>query len=352
MTLTAVQHIIPLTTIVRERQLPLKGTVRARLHQKVAPGDIVAEAAWAREHIFLDVARTFGMTSQAADKCMRCKPGETLQAGAVVAIGRGLVPKVIRTPRAAKVVACGGGQVLLEAGETRVELRAGLSGVVTEVLPDRGVVIQTVGALIQGVWGNGRVDTGVMVNLADKPDTVLAADRLDVSMRGSIIVAGQVKDAAVLKAAAEMPVRGLLLGSLLPSLLPEAREVRYPIVLTDGFGPVPMNSAAYRLITSNTKREATLNAESFDRYTGARPEVIIPLPSDMPPPPPQDAEVFAPGQTVRLRRQPAAGAIGTIIELRPGLSLFPSGLRAPAAEVRLENGEQLLIPLVNMEVVG
>jgi hypothetical protein len=128
--------------------------------------------------------------------------------------------------------------------------------------------------------------------------------------------------------------------------------MRYPIVLTDGFGPLPMNSAAYRLVTTNAKREATLNAELFDRYSGARPEVIIPLPSDMPPPPPQDAEVFAPGQSVRLRRQPAAGMIGTIMELRPGLTVFPSGLRAPAAQVKLENGEQLLIPLVNMEVVG
>lgn len=352
MTLAAVQHILPLTTIVRERLLPVKGSVRARLHQKVAPSDIVAEVAWAREHIFLDVARTFGVSGEAADKLIRCKPGDNLQAGAVIAVGGGLLPKAVRAPRAAKVVASGGGQVLLESGETRVELRAGLSGVVTEVIADRGVVIQTVGALIQGVWGNGRVDTGVMINLADTPDTLLTADRLDVSMRGSIIVAGEVKEAAVLQAAAELPVRGLVIGGLFPSLLPLAREVHYPIVLTDGFGSLPMNSAAYRLITTNGKREATLNAEVYDRYSGARPEVIIPLPSDMPPPPPQDAEVFAPGQSVRLRRQPAAGMIGTIMELRPGLTVFPSGLRAPAAQVRLENGEQLLIPLVNMEVVG
>lgn len=352
MTLAAVQHILPLTTIIRQRALPVKGTVRARLHQKVAPGDIVAEAVWARDHIFLDVARTLGITGDAADKRMRCKPGEALQAGAVVAVGLGLVPKVIRAPRASKVVACGGGQILLESGETRVELRAGLSGVVTEVIPDRGVVIQTVGALIQGVWGNGRVDTGALINLADRPETVLEAARLDVSMRGSIIVAGQVKDASVFQSAAELPVRGLLIGSLLPSLLSAAREQHYPIVLTDGFGPLPMNSAAYQLITTNAKREATLNAEVFDRYTGARPEVIIPLPSDAPPPPPQDVEAFAPGQTVRLRREPAAGMVGTIVGLRQGMSLFPSGLRAEAAEVRLENGEQMLIPLVNLEVVG
>ena len=33
--------------------------------------------------------------------------------------------------------------------------------------------------------------------------------------------------------------------------------MRYPIMLTDGFGSMPMNSAAYRLLTTNAKREAT-----------------------------------------------------------------------------------------------
>jgi hypothetical protein len=191
-----------------------------------------------------------------------------------------------------------------------------------------------------------------MINLAEKPDSELTVNRLDVIMRGSIIVAGQVKQAEVLQAAAELPLRGLILGSLLPSLLPVAREMRYPIILTDSFGVLPMNSAAYRLISTNAKRETTVNAEFFDRYSGARPEVIIPLPVTSEPPQPRDVEVFAPGQTVRLRRQPAAGLIGTIMGLHAGLAAFPSGLRAEAAEVKLENGEQLLIPLVNLEVVG
>ena len=352
MALAPVHHILPLTTIVRERVLPVKGKVLARLSQKVSPADVVAEATWAREHIFLDVARTLNITADAADKLMRFKEGDKVLAGAAVAVGKGLLPKVVKSPSDGRVVAAGGGQVLIELGESHMELRAGIPGTVTQVLPDRGVVIQTTGALIQGVWGNGRIDTGVMINLAEKPDTELTVSRLDVSMRGSVIVAGQVKQADALKAAADLPVRGLIIGSLFPSLLSVAREMRYPIILTDSFGVLPMNSAAYRLISTNAKREVTLNAEFFDRYSGARPEVIIPLPVTTEPAQPHDVEVFAPGQSVRLRRQPAAGFIGTIVVLQPGLSVFPSGLRVAAAEVRLENGEQLLIPLVNLEVVG
>jgi hypothetical protein len=338
--------------IVRERRLPAEGTVRVRQGQKVRAGDIVADATWSREHYFLDVARTLGIPTNAADRLMRYKAGDKVAAGAVIAEGGSVLQKTVRAPSGGRVVAAGGGQVLIESGEVRVELRAGLSGTVRDILPDRGVVIQTAGALIQGVWGNGRVDTGVMINLADKPEAQLVPARLDVSMRGSILVGGQVSDADTLRTAAEVAVRGLLIGSLFPSLVPLAREMRYPIVVTDGFGTMPMNSAAYRLISTNIQREATLNAEAFDRYSGARPEVIIPLPAQAPPPVPRDAEVFAPGQTVRVRRQPATGLIGTIVRLPPGLSSFASGLRAPGAEVRLENGQLLLVPLVNLEVVG
>ena len=105
-------------------------------------------------------------------------------------------------------------------------------------------------------------------------------------------------------------------------------------------------------LSSLSQREATLNAEGFDRYSGARPEVIIPLPTHTSPAVPRDTEVFAPGQTVRVRRQPAAGMIGTIEMLPAGFSAFASGLRAPGAQVRMENGQDVLVPLVNLEVVG
>jgi len=345
-------HILPLTTIVRERLLPVKGKVNARLNQKVSPTDIVAEATWAREHVLVDVARVLNLTADAADKLIRCKVGDRVSVGTVIATGRGLLPKTVKVPKEGRVTAAGGGQVLLEVGESRMELRAGISGNVVQIIPDRGVVIQTSGALIQGVWGNGRVDTGVMINLAEKPDTVLTAGRLDVSFRGSVIIAAQVRDAETLQAAADLPVRGLILASLYPSLLPMAREMRYPILLTDGFGSMPMNSAAYKLLTTNAKREATLNAEVFDRYSGAQPEVIIPLPVSSEPALPRDVETFAPGQTVRMRRSPMMGMIGSIMNLHPGLTMLPGGLRAVCAEIKFENGEQALVPLVNLEVVG
>ncbi len=350
--LAPVLHILPLATIVRERTLPVSGKVNVHVNQRVNPTDVIAEASFAREHALLDVARTLGISAAAADRLIKVKEGDRLPQGALVAEGRGLFARSIKTPRAGRVMIVGGGQVLMEVGDTRVELRAGLPGVVTRVLPERGVIIQTAGALIQGVWGNGRIDNGLMVSLLEKPDDVLNADRLDVSLRGSVILGGHVRDLETLKAAAELPVRGLILSSLLSPLIVSAYQMRYPIIVMDGFGAMPMNSAAFKLLTTNNKREVTVNAEHFDRYNGNRPEVIIPLPVSTEPPEPNDFETFAVGQTVRLRRPPNAGMIGTLSNLPAGLSTLPTGLRAPAAEVKLESGEALLVPLVNLEVVG
>jgi len=345
-------HILPLTTIRRVRRLPVSGTVYAHLNQRVTPTDVVAETKWSREHVVIDVARTLHIPVSVADGLIRCKVKDDLAAGTVIATGGGLVRMSIKTPKPGRVVAVGGGQVLLETGETDIRLRAGMPGVVVDVIPGRGVVIQNFGTLIQGVWGNGRLGNGTLVNLTEQQDDVFKASGLDVSHRGSIILGGICQDPESLQAAGELPVRGLILSSIHPSLLPLAGQMRYPIMVTDGFGALPMNSAAYKLLSTNVEREVALNAEAYDRYSGARPEVIIPLPVAQEPAAPRDVEEFAAGQTVRMRRPPSLGGIGTISSLMPGQSIMASGLRTLAAEVKLESGETVLVPLVNLEVVG
>src|SRR5436190_24361353 len=102
--LAPVLHILPLTTIVRERTLPVAGKVIARLDQRVNPTDVVAEANFAREHVLLDVARTFGISTTAADKLIQVKEGDRLTEGALVAEMSGFIARSIKAPRAGRVM--------------------------------------------------------------------------------------------------------------------------------------------------------------------------------------------------------------------------------------------------------
>ncbi|OGN73674.1 MAG: hypothetical protein A2X25_15050 [Chloroflexi bacterium GWB2_49_20] len=352
--LAPVVHILPLTTIRRERLLPVSGRVVARLDQKVSPVDVVADANLGQHHILVDVARLLGITPDKADGLIQCKIGERLTTNQLIAQIPGLISHPVQSPNDGRVVAVGGGQVLMEIGDIIFELRASIPGIVTRLIPDRGVEITANGTLIQGVWGNDRVDLGLLLPAPqlNSPGDVLEASQLDISLRGAILLAGHCSDPNTLQAADELPLRGLILGSISPDLLPLATQARFPIVVTDGFGNHPMNPMAYKLLITNTKREVALNSAPYNHYSGTRPEIIIPLPLSQPLPQARDTDVFSSGQQVRICRNPNIFEVGTLTNLLSGLTVFPSGLSLPAADVLLESGQKVVVPLVNLEVLG
>ena len=349
--LASITHIIPLTTIRRERFLPVAGRLLVRTGQRVSTTDVVGEAIVNSEHLLLDLVRGLGVPAGKADNFLQCKAGDRVLQDDVLAGPVGLTKRVLRAPGNARVIVAGEGQVLLELESPPMELKAGLPGMVIDLLADRGVVIETTGALIQGVWGNYEIDYGLMIVLARSPDDELTVDRLDVSLRGSIVMGGYCQDVEVLKTAASLPLRGLILASMDPSLIPVASKIKIPVIVIEGFGNLPMNSAAYKLLSTNDQREVSLNAEQWDRFTGVRPEIIIPLPAPGEPPLPPDADLFSVGQQVRIVRAPHKSDIGTIVDIRAGMTPLPSGLMAPTAEIRLESGENALLPLANLEVL-
>lgn len=350
--LAPVIHILPLTTLRRECTLPVPGRILAKLDQKVTALDVVAEANYGREHALIDVSRALGLAAEAAEALLLVKAGDLVDAGDPLVQRSSLAKQVVRAPHAGRIVIIRGGKLLMELGEKNLELQAGIPGTITRHIGEKGVEITFTGALVQGVWGNGKTDQGLLLAVIHSPEDSLSAKSLDVSHRGSILLAGHCSEPSALQAAGDLPVRGLILGSIAPALLPLASQAAYPIVVVDGFGPRAFNGAAYKLLTTNEKRETTLNAQAFDRHCGIRPEIYIPLPVSQEPAPPRGVESFAPEQAVRLLRSPYASRVGVLINLKPGLTSMPSGLRLPAAQVRLDTGEQVTVPLANMEVLG
>jgi hypothetical protein len=349
--LAPVTHILPVTVIRRDRVLPGPGKILVRKGQKVSAIDVVAEAKVNPEHMLIDVGRGLGLSGERADQYIQCKPGDRLAEGDIIAGPIGVSRRVMRSPREGQVILCGNGQVLLEVTGKLFQLKAGLPGDVVDLIADRGVMIETTGALIQGVWGNGHVEYGVMSVLAKHPDQVLTPDQLDVSLRGSIVMAAHCEDPEALKTGEELPLRGLILASMSSALVPRARQVRIPIILLEGFGQHPMNPVAFKLLTTNVRREVSLNAELMDRYAGTRPEIVIPLPGTSSLTAPRETDRFAPDQQVRIVRAPFAGSVGTIVGLK-GQVLLPSGLKAQAAEVRLDDDQKVVIPLANLEILA
>ena len=348
--LAPVTHFVPLTLVRRERTLPHPGKVLARTGQKVSALDVLAETNINPEYQWLDIAHMLGISPAKTERYMQCQAGDQLARGDVIAGPYGISNRVVRAPKECRVILAGDGQVLLEEVAKPFQLQAGIPGDVVELIPDFGAVIETTGALIQGVWGNGLINYGLMAVLAKKPDHPLVASDLDVSLRGSVVLSGPCQDVEALKLADELSLRGMILSSISLDLVPVASKAHYPIILIEGFGVRPYNPAAYKLLVTNNRREVALNAEDWNAFTGARPEIVIPLPAPGRTTAPAETGAFGPEKVVRVLRAPHNGQIGTIVSLK-GNTSFPIGLYDNALEVRLDDGNVLDLPMANLELI-
>lgn len=338
------------TLIERSRLLPGLADVSVRLGQAVSAEDTIAETSYGTRHLLLDVSRGLRLPPDEVEKYLTCHDGLKVSARDVLAGPVGVARRLVRTPVDGRVIFIEAGQILLEvAGHTR-RLQAGLPGKVVDLVPDRGVVIQNTGALIQGVWGNGKIGQGPLhVHLEGDFPCLHRAD-LDGRLAGSILVAGYCSDPQVIQTAASFSLKGLVLASLDPTLLPLAASSEVPLILLEGFGRYPCSSLAGEILLASSGKLAALNAEPGDPTAGSRPELIVPI-SEIPveqlnP----DQAFFAPGKKVRLVGLSHLGRTGTIVDLLDHTAL-PGGWGSAAARLLLDNGEQVDFPLENLELV-
>lgn len=345
-----VTHISPLASFRRTRVLPALGRVLVRVGQKVNATDVIAEGHLQGQHIYLDALRALSVTrNDESSYSLGCKVGDFVQRGDILAETKGLLPRLLRAPEDGEIISTSGGQILMEIAQNTFQLLAGYAGVVVESVPERGAVIDINGALIQAAWGNGKINQGLLMNLARSPEEELLRARLDVSLRGGVIFAGFCLQADTLQAVADLTPRGLILGSMSTDLIPLASNLNFPVVLLEGYGRTPVNKAAYTILTTNDKRDICLNAVGRDPFRGERPELVIPL--SEPGEGLVETDVFKVGQTVRIQAPPFAGQVGTLAQLTPGVVTLSSGLRTLAAEVNLENNSTVIIPLSNLDVL-
>jgi hypothetical protein len=348
-------RVSPLTSIQRERILPVAGEVLVNIGTRVEPLSVVARAEVPGRYHILDVAQILRVSLEEADKYVRLRPGQKVEARQAVAGRRtslGLVPHLVRAPQAGTVAAVGGGRVLLESVGETIEVRAFLPGTISNVLPKMGVLVETVGALLQGTWGVGDESFGVLKVLAERPDQPLRAKSIDVSCHGAVLVGGSTMDRDALQQALELQVRGIIIGSLDPTMIDLAKEMPFPIITTEGLGRTSMAAPIFQLLKTNENREAAISGRTKPRGGAVRPEVIIPLPARSATPPPPPGSPLTVGVKVRVIRGPATGAVGTIRRLPAHPLALETGAKVWGGFVTFEEAEEQFVPFFNLELLG
>ena len=349
--ISKVKHIHANTSIKRERVLPVAGHVLVRRMQKVSPADVIVVAPLVPQFILLDIAQGLNVNPARADELLQRAAGEDLVQGDVIAGPVGMFQRVVRAPQAGVVKMAGEGKVLFEISSPEYELQAGMEGTITNIIPERGAIIETKGSLIQGVWGNGKITYGVVQVTSNEMLQELVVEQLNIGYRGAIISAGFCRQPEVLEAAGIVPIKGLILGSMSSSLIPLARKMDYPIMVIDGFRETPMNKAAEVILIQNKDKNIALNAQELNTFKGNFPEGIISQSSTTEPDLPSEAETLKAGKKVIIINGPESPQIGEIDKIISGKQVLSNGIETRLAEIKLANEKSTTIPLTNLEIL-
>ena len=350
--ISKVKHIHSFISIKRERVLPVAGHVLVRRMQKVSPADVIVVAPLAPQFILMDISQGLNVNAARADELLQRQAGEDLVQGDVIAGPVGMFQRVVRAPQAGVVRIAGEGKVLYEITSPDFELQAGMEGTITNIIPDRGAIIETKGALIQGVWGNGKITYGVVQPISNDMLQELVVEQLDIGFRGAIITAGFCKKPEVLEAAGIVPIKGLILGSMSSALIPLAKKMDYPIMVIDGFRETPMNRAAEAILIENKDKNIALNAQELDTNQGNFPEGIISQSSTSEPDLPSESETLKVGKKVIIINGPQSPQIGEIDKIITGNQVLANGVETRLAEIKLANDKSTVLPLTNLEILN
>jgi len=357
------------TTIRKERRLPLKGQLMVLAGERVHADTVVARTDIPGVIQTVKVAETLGLEPPEAMAALTVAKGDRVESGQVVASNRsffGLIRTDCRTPFTGTVemISNATGHIGVRLPARPVEVRAYVDGVVADLIGDEGVVIETYGAMVQGIFGVGGERSGVLRIVESARNAPLDAGSIGEEDAGRVLVGGAGATLEAIRKAASLGVAGLVLGAVVDTDLVDylgydigvaitgQEDIPTTIILTEGFGDIEMAGRTLALLKSLAGRTVSINGATQIRAGVIRPEIIAPL--DIPAATGaatgsrQSLDI---GSHIRVIREPYFGALGTVRALPSEPVEVESGAVVRVLEAELADSRRVEVPRANVEIV-
>ena len=371
----------------RERRLPLPGEVLVRAGQRVEPSDTIASTTLAGEPVRVDVAADLGIAPAAVVRRLQVSTGQHVEVGEALAVRGGAGSRESQSPVVGTFAGYDSstGLATITTPSEPVSVQAHLKGIVTDLIPYYGAIVETPATLIRGIFGVGGEQHGVLRVLVAGQEEPLSAEMVDARAAYSIILGGSSVTAETLRRLIELGARGLITGSIHAHELADFLGYERPdawrlgaatagghawafpppnpyapspvprdfvLILTEGFGAAPMLPRIFEMLAAHDGGEVAIDGTTVLRSGLARPEIIIPLPRttsvrwlD------EGGPTMSVGTNVRILSSSYLGQTAQIVALPNGPRPTQSGVIAPAADIQLPSGDRLRVPLANLEVI-
>ena len=257
------------------------------------------------------------------------------------------------------------GQIILRHEDIPVQVDAYIPGKVINVRPNEGVTIETTGAFIQGIFGIGGEEQGILRVLVDSADEAVTVDHIKPEDKGKILVGGSFISIEALKKAVDLGVGGLVIGGIdsgdlmsfmgtdVGVAITGEEDYGITLIVTEGFGNMAMHAKTFSIFKQHDGKLVSINGATQIRAGVIRPEIIIP--HDEVDSSSEDTDMahvgMIPGTPLRIIREPYFGEICTLKSLPVELQRVDSGSKVRVLEAELEDGTSVIVPRANVEMI-
>jgi len=357
------------TVIHRRRMLPLPGTVVVTVGDLVRSDQVVARAELPGKVFPVNLANQLSVAPGEIKDYLIKKEGDVVGKDEILAENKPLIKwfkTEIRSPVAGTIesVSSVTGQVLLREPPRVLQLLAYVNGTIIETIPQQGVVVETTCSLVQGIFGIGGETSGEIVMAVKAPDEALTPGHFNSAMKDKVVVGGSFLSAEAMKQAKAVGVAGIVVGGIhdedlrallgydLGVAITGTEQVGFTLILTEGFGTIPMAAKTFKLLSSHVGQKASISGATQIRAGVIRPEIIVPREHTSSKGAAQSQrEGIRLGDPVRIIRDPMFGRIGEVSALPSGLTKIPTESEVRVLEVKFADGQKAVIPRTNIEVI-
>jgi hypothetical protein len=359
------------TVVQKVRRLPIKGEVLVKEGDTVAYDQSVAKADLPGLLQTLRIAEKLGIEAKDVEEYFQLKEGDPITKGDLVAetpglFGLGWFKQEIHAEYTGVVESVSKitGNALIREPAIPVEIPAYVDGKVIDTIPEEGVVVETRGAMVQGIFGIGGERSGTLRTAVDDHTVLLEASHIKDDDAGKLLIGGSGVSYEALERAAEVGVAGLVVGAVKDVDLMELlgydigvaitgqEEISFTLIATEGFGQLAMADRTFELLKSLEGNRASINGATQIRAGVIRPEVICPIHhAEGDPVPEHSASILEIGTPIRIIREPYFGELGQVTGLPAELQAVESGAMVRVLSAKLASGDEVTVPRANVEII-
>jgi transcription antitermination factor NusG len=246
-----------------------------------------------------------------------------------------------------------------------VEVIAYIDGEIVEIIENEGVVVETTASFIQGIFGVGGEVIGKLKVMVNSPEEELTPEKIEGDLKDKIIVGGSFVTKEAIDEAKKKGAKGIVVGGIddinlkkflgydIGVAITGSENTGLTLIITEGFGKMKMAKRTFELLLELDGKKASCNGATQIRAGVIRPEIIVPLDEKVMIKEEEESlkEGMNVGTVVRIIREPYFGKIGKVKSLPPELREIETESKVRVVEVELENGEVIIIPRANVEII-